>query len=59
MVLDSQMFISNKTNDTERKSLKKLINCVNYYLRKMMHAGEQRQDTKIYCQSMHCKKLYY
>ena len=59
MVLDSQVFISNKTNDTKRDSLEKLIKRVNYYLHKMMHVGEQRQDTQMHCQSMHCKKLYY
>ena len=29
MVLDSQVFVSNKTNDTERDSLEKLRNRVN------------------------------
>ena len=44
IVLDSHALISKKAYDTQRDSFEKLKSRVNYYRRKMMHTGEQRQE---------------
>ena len=54
----SCMLISNKANDTESDLLEKFNSRVIYRLRKVMHAGEQRQETKVCRHRIHSKKLY-
>ena len=52
------MLVTNETNDTERNSLEKFKSRVEYHLRKVMHAGEQRQETLLCSHRVHFKELH-
>ena len=49
----SYMLVANKNNDTARDSLENFKSRVKHRFRKVMHAGEQRQKTRLRSHRVH------